>query len=963
MKISKLHIYGFGKWQDYTCTLDSSSFVSLVGNNEAGKSTIRQFILFVLFGMPPRKREAYQPKSGGTIGGKLELVSDRGKVTIERIHDKQNGAAICHLEDGSTKGEEFLTELLGGMNKEVFQSIYSFQAEDLTALHHLTAEEIGNTLLSIGLSGSSLIHDTEKSLKQDLEAVFKPHGKRPELNVAFNELDQLSKELKELEKEEASYSSLVGHLQQMEEATSHASDSLTHTREAYYQLKRVLQAEDLIKEFHKHGVESNEQVEQFPVNGRERLQALKDQSLPIRSEYNVHTKSIQEKETELLELENSLPSAEWNDTFQQWLNDLDPFRRDLDKEVEWKRSLEQEKDALEKELASLKLDMTMDDLPTYEFPFYLEERWTQLNKERSRLMMEAEHLESSKIQLTQTLDQLDNAKKKLEERQMSEDEYRTSSHLLDEHERQQRSQVRRKDADKARTWMYALILSLIGAAAAWLLTSPPLGVFALLLGAWSGWNYFREKGTETEVESGPSTKLSATEYDHLQQKLKAHEDALLEMRSLRTRLEEKEEETIRIDQQKVTLETRISGLQSQVSKEVAQYPFLEGIDPDYWIKILQVLLPLKRDWEKHEAWKEQFESLQIRNKERSNQLFEFFNHSGWEWEEYIVSKNLAYLETVQSELEQKHHRIASLRDSLEHSKEQAAYLSQKLHPYQSEVEALFHQAGVEGEEDFLNKAEMVEQIRFHQTEQTQLRRQLKGTLSEEELTSFNLLDQLPDFDRISFQINNTKERMNELEAAIAERKEQIASLKHQISLLEKNGVFSEVRHQYQQKRDLFQQSARKWAVKQVAAELLKQTKDVYQHQYLPEVTRSATDYFKRLTGGKYIQVAFHPEHEKLVVEDAVGFRYLSTELSRGTSDQLYVALRLSISTIISETNPLPFLIDDAFVHFDEGRREVMEAILEELAGTHQVILFTCRKDRVKEGQHAILLDQETKVAN
>ena len=68
MKIEKLIIYGFGKHEQVTVNLGPGINV-LYGLNEAGKTTIQQFILHILFGFPQKNSALlrYEPKSGGQV--------------------------------------------------------------------------------------------------------------------------------------------------------------------------------------------------------------------------------------------------------------------------------------------------------------------------------------------------------------------------------------------------------------------------------------------------------------------------------------------------------------------------------------------------------------------------------------------------------------------------------------------------------------------------------------------------------------------------------------------------------------------------------------------------------------------------------------------------------------------------------------------------------------------------------
>jgi len=72
------------KWQ-----FDQDGVIQIIGENEAGKSTLRQFILYVLFGGKPREVEKFIPNDGAVVGGRLLVsgLSDE-EITIERVYQK-----------------------------------------------------------------------------------------------------------------------------------------------------------------------------------------------------------------------------------------------------------------------------------------------------------------------------------------------------------------------------------------------------------------------------------------------------------------------------------------------------------------------------------------------------------------------------------------------------------------------------------------------------------------------------------------------------------------------------------------------------------------------------------------------------------------------------------------------------------------------------------------------------------
>ena len=81
----------------------------------------------------------------------------------------------------------------------------------------------------------------------------------------------------------------------------------------------------------------------------------------------------------------------------------------------------------------------------------------------------------------------------------------------------------------------------------------------------------------------------------------------------------------------------------------------------------------------------------------------------------------------------------------------------------------------------------------------------------------------------------------------------------------------------------------------------------------------------------------------LLVDDDQGRTYKIGELSSGTREQLFLALRLGMVRRAAEQGiELPLILDDVFVNFDQLRTEVaFETLLEFAEQGHQILFFTC----------------------
>jgi uncharacterized protein YhaN len=80
-----------------------------------------------------------------------------------------------------------------------------------------------------------------------------------------------------------------------------------------------------------------------------------------------------------------------------------------------------------------------------------------------------------------------------------------------------------------------------------------------------------------------------------------------------------------------------------------------------------------------------------------------------------------------------------------------------------------------------------------------------------------------------------------------------------------------------------------------------------------------------------ILMGVRPSNEKVSVEG----------MSDGTSDQLYLALRLaSLELRFLEGEPMPLILDDILINFDDDRSSATLKVLTELSRRTQIIFFT-----------------------
>lgn len=112
----------------------------------------------------------------------------------------------------------------------------------------------------------------------------------------------------------------------------------------------------------------------------------------------------------------------------------------------------------------------------------------------------------------------------------------------------------------------------------------------------------------------------------------------------------------------------------------------------------------------------------------------------------------------------------------------------------------------------------------------------------------------------------------------------------------------------------------------------------------PQILADAEEIFGRLTAGRYTRIVPSAKGDSFQAVQRDGVAKTPKELSSGTREQLFLALRLAhIRKYCENAESLPLLTDDALVNFDDARSAETLRVLAEFAENRQVILLTCRE--------------------
>ena len=113
----------------------------------------------------------------------------------------------------------------------------------------------------------------------------------------------------------------------------------------------------------------------------------------------------------------------------------------------------------------------------------------------------------------------------------------------------------------------------------------------------------------------------------------------------------------------------------------------------------------------------------------------------------------------------------------------------------------------------------------------------------------------------------------------------------------------------------------------------------------PKFTKDLSKIISNISNSKYNNVKFDEENG-IIVEIENGDYITANHLSIGTIDQLYLALRLSSASQISQEK-LPIILDEAFAYYDDERLKNIFTFLNKQYKDRQIIIFSCT-NREKE---------------
>ncbi len=895
MQLREIHIEQFGATRDLKITGLSPGVNVLYGPNEHGKTTLIQFVRRVLFGFTSRKNENSYDSGVGTLGGRVHVETQRGEIAvIARKKGPRGGQVTVAFGDEVLEGHSAIDQVTGQASADLFRNIYAFTIDELQGLDTLEVDKVKGKIYGAGLGLNQVsLAEVMKGLEDQRDKLFKSRGSNPKLNELQREYERLNNELNELKDNLPEYDRINQDLQRLREKSREWTDAIRRD-------------ENL-----QHGLKLRDEL--YPVfldmeSARKGLE-----NLGGRIEFNESAFDAVEK---LVEENKTLDRRIQEETDRQHqlmvkLESLEIPRDFLEKAVEveaLRQSIEQVRSA-QTDLIARRNEY---DQATDQIQADIQAIDPEWDEERAR---------------TFTLTEADLAEAEQGARTLAElaQKDRDARAKLEFHREQKAAE--RSGRPRIPEWLNVFVYGFAGAGLILLIAGLSVSEIGMMLGGvvliiGSGLLFFnlRKRAVDFETEDRVEYRLEENQKSAEAEYEAGVQEwwAWLETHGLRHGLTPQKVEA---------LWGRVRQVQGRIADREALGRRIEEMN-----RVIEDI--------RHKA-----EAL-------ARTCPGFAPGS-----DLVANMTLLVREWDRLKTHEQEHR--KLTEQVEDVEGRSARLKEQRDVNHKALAVVFRESDVFSEEAFREKYQRYQQQKTLEEARQQAERRIQervGKGGDYKRFIESLHQTRPD--ELTLELERVRKSLEENRQALQVHFEEIGRLEEKAQVLASGEQLRDTRTRMETVRAGLNRYSRDWAVLTLARKLLTRAKKTYETNRQPAVIKAAERRFETITGGVYTKIIKPLDSDDLHIRDTEGQIKGVMEMSRGTREQLYLCLRLGlIEEYETRAEPLPVIMDDVFVNFDDDRKPRVLELLREFSANRQVLLLTCHRQTrdlcLEHGAHAI----------
>lgn len=223
--------------------------------------------------------------------------------------------------------------------------------------------------------------------------------------------------------------------------------------------------------------------------------------------------------------------------------------------------------------------------------------------------------------------------------------------------------------------------------------------------------------------------------------------------------------------------------------------------------------------------------------------------------------------------------------------------------------------------------------------------------SEEKLWSifYNFYKNYISKNDVENNYENVKNKLKKEKANLEKAKNSKQSIKDNINRLESSNKLKRARKIIFKNRKKLKKKAENYGKNLTASFILEKVYNNTLDNMKDEIFKLASKYLEKITREEYVKILPAYDLSKIDFRTILnnGSKYETTEvLSRGTKEQLFLAVRLS--RIKAMDNKLPVIFDDSLVNFDSYHLKNTLDLITDISEHNQVFILTCHSNLIEK---------------
>lgn len=213
-----------------------------------------------------------------------------------------------------------------------------------------------------------------------------------------------------------------------------------------------------------------------------------------------------------------------------------------------------------------------------------------------------------------------------------------------------------------------------------------------------------------------------------------------------------------------------------------------------------------------------------------------------------------------------------------------------------------------------------------------------------------------DPDAVAEALDNNSQKNEENATLVQKRHEDYLATRQEFEKMDGSALAADAQQKLAQHSARIAELGADYAASRIATAVLAQVIDTYQKRNQGPLIEQASKRYAAITGGRYSGVVIDYDEEKQILKAvcADGERLSMEQLSTGRRDQLFLALRLAaIEGHLDKREPLPIIIDDILIQFDDAAAAATFKVLADLSKRTQVLFLTHHEHLIGVAEGAV----------